>query len=413
MQHQKKAGELFKDKNQLLAHEMGTGKTISAISIHKGRKTIIVCPSKLRSNWVTELAKMGQEDVQVVKTGKDTIEGKQWLIVSYGLLGKIIDQVSGIYLYAILDESHFIKGKSDRAKVALRLTRNCKIKTLLTGTPVMNTPIDLWNQLCAIEAGITKVFTKTKFSKRYCGGHLQMQRGRFVYWDRGASHLEELATMIKDDVDIVKKSEVLDLPEKLIISKEIEMDAEEKAEYRRTWADYIDWLKQNPEYTDVQIDKVRSARQLVELGKLRQVTSKIKVNAFLEMLEELGEQQAIVFCEFIDTVDMLNKGLADRKIKYSTLKKEGSIEQFQRKEVQIFTANIIAGGAGLNLQNASNVFIIDESWVPAQNIQAEDRIHRKGQDKQCNIYYLRVLNTIDEYIAKVNINKRKVIDKII
>lgn len=415
MSHQKRAVELFSDKNQILAHDMGVGKTITAISIHGNceNKIVIVCPSKLRDNWAVELQKMGHTGVQMVKTGKDTIEGKKWLICSYGLLGKVSEQIDGLYTHIVGDESHFIKGKSNRAKDFIEVSKKCELVTLLTGTPIMSKPIELWNQLVAVRAGVTKAMSRTTFSKKYCGGHLKRFGSRFMWWEGGASKLDELAKMIQGDVDIVKKADVLDLPEKTVTRTIITMSDDERREYKNAWVNYLSWLQENPEYSKSDIQNIKNAKQLVELGKLQQVTSRIKADYLLESIEELGDQQAIIFCKYIKTIETINAGLKKAGIKFSTLKDNGSVEKFQNKQVQIFTANIISGGQGLNLQNANIVFIIDEDWTPAQNIQAEDRVHRKGQDKPCSIYYLQVKDTIDEHIADINTKKRKIIDKII
>lgn len=418
MQHQKRAVELFSRRNQILAHEMGTGKTITAISIKKHKKRIVVvCPAKLRNNWAVELEKMGENSVQIIETGKDTIHGKKWLICSYSLLESLLNRLPEEYKDLIGDESHFIKGKSTRAKAFILFSRRCEHVILLTGTPIMNKPIELWNQLLAINAPITRAMTKTKYSQRYCGGKLKFIyfRGQRkpMFFNKGAGNLHELTQMIREDIDIVKKKDVLDLPEKRVISKIITMSADEKREYANAWNNYLNFLKENPEYSKEDIQGVKNAKQLVELGKLRQVTSAIKVKYLLESLEEIGEQQAIIFSEYVQTLKTLNAGLKKAGIKYSTLQDDGSVEEFQAKKTQIFTASIISGGQGLNLQNANIVFIIDEHWTPAQNIQAEDRVHRKGQDQPCSIYYLRVKDTIDEKVADINIKKRRIIDKII
>ena len=99
-------------------------------------------------------------------------------------------------------------------------------------------------------------------------------------------------------------------------------------------------------------------------------------------------------------------------ISYSTLKEDGGVEKFQSGQAQVFTSNIVAGGTGLNLQNANQVWIIDEDWVPAINQQAEDRIYRIGQEKTAFITYYEVFGTVDENVREANVRKKKVIGKI-
>src|SRR5690606_14831181 len=120
---------------------------------------------------------------------------------------------------------------------------------------------------------------------------------------------------------------------------------------------------------------------------------RVKAMSVIEDLENLAPgEQVVIFAEYVDTIEILNKAIEEiakkqkknkeeNIITYSTIKKEGSVEDFQSGKAQIFTSNIIAGGTGLNLQNANMVWIIDENWTPAINTQAEDRIHRIGQEK--------------------------------
>ena len=164
-----------------------------------------------------------------------------------------------------------------------------------------------------------------------------------MWWEGGAKNLDELKNMVKADVDIVKKTEVLDLPPKNIVRNVITMNTDQKREYTNAWNTYIEWLHNNPEFSLDNIQSIKNSRHLVELGKLRQVTSKIKAKDFLENIEDLGEQQAIIFTYYVETLEIINKGLEKLNIKYSTLKQAGSVEKFENKEVQIFTANIIAG----------------------------------------------------------------------
>ena len=111
LKHQQKAVDLFRNRSQILGHEMGTGKTISAIYIHKERMVVIACPPKQIKNWFNELTvTVGETDVQVIKTGKDKVLGRKWVIVSYNMLAKFLGQFSA-YQGLVGDESHYIKNR--------------------------------------------------------------------------------------------------------------------------------------------------------------------------------------------------------------------------------------------------------------------------------------------------------------
>lgn len=434
--HQQSAVERFKEKSQILAHEMGLGKTITSAFIGKGERSLVVCPAKLKKSWVAELKKIGEEDIQVVQTGKDDIEDTAWVIVSYDIALKIVDKLRAQnFKHLFGDESHYIKGKctikkdgtitgTKRAGAFLLLAEAIPHKILTTGTPVMNKPIELWNQLVAVDAQITKDMARSSFSKIYCGGHLKQMGYLRFWWENGANRLDELKEKISGDVDIVRKLEVLDLPEKVINRKSIEFTAVEQKEYDGEWDRYVAWIEANPEYSEKDIQNVVGAKQLVEMQKLQQITSRAKVNAVIEDLDNLApDEQVVIFAKFVKTIETLNEAIKKKAQKqkkdgeghvltYSTLKTEGSVEDFQQGKVQILTSNIVAGGTGLNLQNANQVWIIDEDWVPAINQQAEDRIYRIGQGKTAFITYYEVFGTVDEDVRDAVKRKRKVISKI-
>lgn len=434
--HQQSAVDRFKEKSQILAHEMGLGKTITSVMIGQGERSLIVCPAKLKKSWVAELKKVGEEDVQIIQTGKDEIEDTAWVIVSYDIAMRIYDRLlAEKFNHMFVDESHYIKGKctirkdgtiigTKRAGAVLLLAEAIPHKILTTGTPVMNKPIELWNQLVAVDAQITKDMARSSFSKIYCGGHLKQMGYLRFWWENGANRLDELKEKIAGDMDIVRKLEVLDLPDKVVNRRVIEFTPAEQKEYDQEWDRYVAWIEANPDYSEKDIQNVVNAKQLVEMQKLQQITSRAKVNAVIEDLENLApDEQVVIFAKFVKTVETLNEAIKDKArkqkkageahiITYSTLKQENSVEDFQQKRVQVLTSNIIAGGTGLNLQNANQVWIIDEDWVPAINTQAEDRIYRIGQEQTAFITYYEVFGTVDEDVRDTVASKKKVISKI-
>jgi len=418
MSHQKRAVEQFSERSVILAHEMGTGKSVTSISMHKEFGAVVVCPTKTKNNYLQELVSvMGEsaDDIQIIKKGKDIVQGKKWLIISYDLAKKFKDPICEAYKRMIVDESHCIKGDTQRSAGVIEISKNMQVVTLLTGTPVTNRPADLWNQLLAVNAKITQVLRKTEYQKKFCKGHLEyVPRARRMIWvAKGAANLEELRSRILSDVDIVKKSEVLDLPEKIVKTVKIEMTDEQKRRYATAFADYVQKCIELGEKTPKEIRSVIRNKDMVQVVKLRQATSMMKAEYLLEMIEEVGEQQAIIFTEYIATIEFINKGLKERGLSFSTLKQEDGDGKFKRKEVQFFTANINAGAEGLNLQNSSLIFIIDKNWSVGKNWQAEDRVHRKGQTEKCFIKYFSVEETIDEAVDRVNIIKGNAIKRII
>lgn len=437
-EHQQRAIDLFGSTDQILAHEMGLGKTLTSAFIGKGFKCIVACPAKLKKSWVAELKKIEEESVQVIETSKDEIESKNWTIVSYDILPKIIDKLlSENYDKLFLDESHYIKGKFrvlkngningiKRAGASVQLAESIPHVILTTGTPIMNKPIELWNQLLAVKSPITREMTRMEFSKRYCGGMLKtMGRFRF-WWEGGASHLDELRDKIAGSIDVVKKADVLDLPEKVYTRKIVELSPDETREYNGAWKEYLAEIAKNPEMSERKIEDILDAQDLVEGQKLEQIASVAKAKQVIDDLQNLGPGDTLViFTQWVETLRIINEAIDDMikkqkkeqsewVISYSTIQQDGSVEKFQKGDVQIFTSNIVAGGTGLNLQErCNNVWIVDENWNPGINKQAEDRIHRIGQEKSAFITYYEAFGTIDEIKRDANIRKRKVADKLL
>lgn len=443
--HQQQGVEFIQtQKKCMLAFDMGLGKTITAIRAFKDLKDIvIVCPARLTTNWRDELVLEGETSVQIVSSKDKVLDGSKWTIISFDLLkGQNLD-AEGV----IVDESHYIKGKNSRskktgkptrAKAVIELTKEKKYVVLLSGSPIMNRPIELWNQLEAIDHPLTHN-KKTDYSVRYCRGHLKRMGRRFFWWDGGASNLDELAEKIADKVFMLKKRDVIDLPELRIHKLKITLTPDERKEYEKAWNDYIKWVLENmDEYFDEEtksrlmleaskkglpelmvdeflrvslLSKMNDARQIIQTTKLKQITSQAKRKVVTSLIEETGDQQVVVFTEYVQTLEDLNNNLKENEITYTTLN-DNKLKEFQNGDYKVFTSNLIAGGTGLNMQSASTMFFIDQHWTPAINQQAISRIDRIGQVKTMDVYFLVCEDTVDEHIWEINEEKINTIQKI-
>lgn len=444
--HQKKGVELANKYGKvLLAYDMGTGKTRTAIFSVKEQGGLIVTKSRIMTDWGHELEKVGEPNFQIIKTAKDEITGAKWTIVSYDILKTFnAEEWKGTNL--IIDESHSIKANPKRSKKTGKPNRTGAVHSiaevsekviLLTGTPITNKPIDLYNQLVAIDHPLTKIGI-TAFSKRYCGGHLRRLgryangRPRMIWWDKGATNIEELGAMLGEVVQFVKLNEVLELPEIVKSNIHIELNKQERKEYSEIWNEYIQWLTENSEtaiadwekkikkykvkgiaeevagiiLTEKEIDKRTQSQAIIKSTKTRQYTSKVKAKYFIDDLQENIKGQAIIFCEFVETKNYLLKELGKEALPLE------KVEDFKQGKAKYLVANIVAGGTGINLQNAQTVIFIDENWTPAINQQAIARIHRMGQEKKTSAIFLRASGTIDDLVEMSNIEKQETIDKV-
>lgn len=213
----------------LLADDMGLGKTIQALAIASAYAEnwplLIICPSSVRFAWrsavIRWLPSVPEEDVMVVTSGKDDLEtgSPRIIIISYDLLNRKQEELVlkvGANV-GILDESHAIKtAKSVRTKSAEMVLKNCARILLLSGTPALSRPIELYSQICLIEP---KLFPfVTDFGMRYCDGKKVTfgASGKSHFDFQGSSNMDELRLlMLKRFMIRRMKSQVLtQLPSK-------------------------------------------------------------------------------------------------------------------------------------------------------------------------------------------------------
>jgi len=157
---------LKEKKRAILADEMGLGKTKQAIHAAVEQPVLIVCPASLRLNWKREIEDVYPDhNVVVLRTKSDGEEKARWYIVNYDILYKWVEWAKNMnFPTTILDEAHYIKSKSKRSEQALELVKDIPNVYLLTGTPILNRPIEMFNMLKAIKHPLGKL--RTTFARR-------------------------------------------------------------------------------------------------------------------------------------------------------------------------------------------------------------------------------------------------------
>ena len=146
-----------------------------------------------------------------------------------------------------------------------------------------------------------------------------------------------------------------------------------------------------------------------------------KHEQFLELLEEVveGGEKALIFSQFTSMLDIFEKDLDEKKIKFirldgSTKNRQELVDQFNEDDsIKVFLISLKAGGVGLNLTAASSVFLYDPWWNPMAEQQAIDRAHRIGQKKKVNIYKFITKNSIEEKILKLQERKGNLFENLV
>lgn len=476
--HQKTGIDFLKEKKRaILADEMGLGKTLQAImAAHEtSGGALVVCQASTKINWKREIERaLSSEKAEIMSTTEELKRPRDthWFIVNYDILEKKMKTIellidAGAIDTLILDEAQSIKGKSLRAACVVGGTFSSKgagkIKMqgiagkmrqvyCLTGTPIMNRPIELFNQLKAIGHSLSS--NRAEFAKRYCGAFTMVQvmnietgkkfmtdqnKAYQYYGDRtkwkhtmrflneqGATNLDELRKKVGDAILRRKKKDVLDLPDKIVSMVECEMREDWRKSYDTAWQAYLDFLNGSmimDEEGKKKMENILSARSLVEIQKLKQIASLSKVEKIVEDVKRAveSEQKVIIFSQYTETIRMICAQLADAGISQAALTgaddmdtRQRNIDAFQNDaNTKAFVANIKAGGVGITLTAASIVMFADMDWSPEIHAQAEDRAHRIGQEGTVNVNYYVSEGTIDEDIVAILAEKKSEISQVI
>lgn len=438
-QHQKDGVEFLKNKKRaILADEMGLGKTRQAI-VATGEESdetvVVVCPASLKVNWEREIHIVYPEDGVLVVSGGEWPEGDTsswaWIVINYDILEKhkewIINlEKEGEIETVIFDEAHYIKDtRTIRTKAALAVAENAKRVYCLTGTPVMNRPIELFSLLRAVQHPLAYSDDKAsstlrkEFGKRYCAAYFhRLGYSARGFWDEsGASRLPELRELTRSVFLRRTKAEVLDLPPKIVSVVSCELDSEWRATYDSAWDKYLEWVASHPEGRD--INNILTAQAMIEIGKLKQVCSLAKIHRIKTDIENAIEQgeKVIVFSQYTESIKTIAAVLSAAGIRAVTLtgaddqeSRQQAVDAFQTDpDTKIFIANIKAGGIGLTLTAASIVVFADMEWSPEIHRQAEDRAHRIGTQGTVNVYYYIAESTVEEDIIDILTAKQETI----
>jgi SWI/SNF-related matrix-associated actin-dependent regulator 1 of chromatin subfamily A len=213
-----------------------------------------------------------------------------------------------------------------------------------------------------------------------------------------------------------KKEEVLkELPAKQRTI--IPMQITNKQEYKTIKNDFLDWMFESK--GKAAAEKAKQAKALVKIGQLKQAVARGKMNGAIDWIKDFleVEDKLVVFCTHKETINVLMeefKGIVV-KVDGSTKDKQAAVDAFQdNKNIRLFVGNIKAAGTGITLTAASNLAFLELGWTPGEHTQAEDRIHRIGQENAAvTIYYLIGQNTIEEDIIKLIDEKREVLDAVL
>lgn len=425
----------------LLGDEQGLGKTKQALDIavarkHKMRHCLIVCGvNNLKWNWYKEVEIHTNEKAHILgsrvnRKGKTVIgssaerladlkqiHDEYFLITNIETLRdkSIQSQIKkmcsdGIIGMTIIDEIH--KCKNSQSKQGKAIHCCCSYYRLaLTGTPLMNNPIDLYNVLKWLEV---ENHSLTYFKNLYC------EMGGFGGYEIiGYKNLDQLENSLNKNMLRRRKEEVLDLPPKIYTDELLDLDSSQDKLYRDVTNQIIE-----------DIDRIMLLpNPLTELIRLRQVTSNpniltsknitnVKYDRIVDILESTTDK-VIIFSNWTKVINPLYIKLSSLGYNPALVTGESKDPILEMNKFQSDnTCKVILGttpalGTGYTLTAANTVIFIDEPWSKAIKDQAEDRCHRIGTKGTVNIITLICKDTIDERIHQIIKDKGELSDRIV
>ncbi|NXI55575.1 SMAL1 protein, partial [Chloroceryle aenea] len=388
----------------LLADDMGLGKTIQAICIaayyREEWPLLVVTPSSVRFTWAEAfhrwLPSLSPGSTNVIVTGKDNLTGSLINIISFDLLSKMDKQLKSTFQVVIVDESHFLKNvKTARCRAAMPLLKAARRVILLSGTPAMSRPAELYTQIAAVQPSFFPQFHS--FGLRYCDAR-KMPWG----WDySGSSNLTELKILLEESIMIRRlKSDVLSqLPAK---QRKMVVVAPEGISAKSKAALAAEAKKMAKGYKSKQQEKEA-------LLQFYNRTAEAKIHSVVEYILELlesGNRKFLVFAHHKIVLDAVVEELEKKHVDYIRIdgatpsaERLSLCHKFQLLEKQVVAVlSLTAANMGLTLSAADLVVFAELFWNPGILIQAEDRAHRIGQTSSVNVHYLVANGTADDYL---------------
>lgn len=361
------------------------------------------------------------------------IKGIESLSSADSLYLKLLEMVQAMNVYMIVDESILIKNKfAIRSNRIIELGRYCKYKLILNGTPVSRNEADLFAQWYFLDWRILGYESYYSFA----ANHLEYREvklpdgRRVVDYNRvvGILNIDYLTEKISPYMYQVRKDECLDIPPKKYYIKPFILKSEQYEEYYRVKQIYLEKVD---EFKPETIYKLFSACQHVTSGRriLTGPTDRMRtenmfpglenprLKALKDVLKSIGTEKAIIFAKYQQEINEIMALL--RSLNKSGVMFTGEVSQKKRQEnrkrfsedVQFLVANKVCGAFGLNLQFCHNVIFYNNDFDLATRMQAEDRVHRIGQEYEVHIIDICAVDCIDEFILNCLGRKENMVDR--
>lgn len=428
---------MAKMSSVILADDMGLGKSLQALTTAAvdferkwAKQVLIVCPSYLKWNWAAEIETYTAFTYTILHGTPKRREQQlndfstDILVCGYEQLANDLAMIRRhSFDIAIFDEAHMIKERTSKRTKAVHSLAVPRV-LLLTGSPVLNRPNELWSLLHRCDP--IRFRSYWAFVHRYCvfGGWKNKQ---IV----GTKNKVELRNILSEFMIRRLKENVLDLPEKSIIPIYVEMGDYQQKLYDQITKELAIDIPDSP-------DPMAIENALVKMLKQKQVAAtpatiegyedkSNKLDKAVEMaveitkspiLDENGElvrvgEPLVIFTQFRGVMTAMQKRLDAEGIPLWQIhgdvpneKRIDMINKWSKSETPGVIMVMLQMATGMNLTAASKAIFLDKLYVPKLNEQAEDRLYRIGQVNRVQIFCLISKGTVEERIERILSKKR-------
>ncbi|MCP4502965.1 MAG: DEAD/DEAH box helicase [Deltaproteobacteria bacterium] len=416
---------LEKRRRTLLADDMGLGKTMQALlAAPRHAPILVVCPAVAKGVWLREAALWRPDLNSTALVGRGSFRWPQkgeLVVVNYAILPEDapFEGVKSCHVDTVLiaDEAHALKNRKAKRSIRfLKLSTTVQEKMgrvwLLTATPLLNRPPELWQILAAANLEKTAFTSWNRFKDLFHAERVKVARG--VWALKWGDAKPQAVTCLKEVMLRRHKREVLpDLPEKR--RQQWELPSPD-ANTRKLCKQAVQALGKAGASLDDAFGWLATddPTALGMLSKARASLATWKTPHLLTIIDQYEENKEplVVFSAYRAPIDALaeREGWALITGDVSPAKRTLIQDDFQAGNLRGVACTIRAGGLALTLTHASHVVFVDLDWTPALNAQAEDRVYRIGQKRGVLVTHLVADNAVDQMVTAALLRKETLID---
>lgn len=440
---------------------MGTGKTMTAINILRHwylqagaiKTTVIFCPPIVIDQWEAEFkahSKLSQHIVKLKGTGakrlkllKANLDTPKIFITNYetALMEEILALLIGRVAFLVCDESHKLKnGMAKRTKAVVKIADRTEKRLILTGSPILNSPMDIFSQFRILDKGASFgqnfiMFRGKYFVDRNAG---MAPQSYFPDWRPRPGIEQEFNNIIFKKALKAVKQDCLDLPPLVKVKIPVEMTPKQMKLYQELEDDFITYMDDKAcvatmaltkilrlqQITSGFIDLLKDGSQIEDNLHTQQEIEHDRLSVLQELLEEIPEtEKAIVWAPFRFNIEAIKALLSRMGVGFCTIyggqsehERNEGIKAFRNsRECRVCVANPKAGGVGLNLIEASYSIYYGRGYSLEDDLQSEARNYRGGSERHSKVTRIDLFapGTIDEEIMEALHSKKSIADNIL